>query len=254
MPIVDFEGSRLHYREAGKPGAPLLALLPGNTASSACHDGELQHFGAKFHVVALDLPGTGGSDRIATWPDDWFGLGARATAALVEGLGGKPAVLVGCSGGAIIALRLAAARPDLVRAVIADSGLGRIEPAGLRVEVAHRAQRTSGQVGFWRLAQGDDWERVVNADSAFLLSLAGRGGDAVGDALGRIRCPVLLTGSARDDLVPGLAAGLVAMLGEIPDARAFVAGSGGHPLMWSRPAEFRAAADVFLQMVVGADA
>jgi valacyclovir hydrolase len=249
MPFVVLDGSRLFYREAGDEDAPLLIVLPGNTASSACHAGELAHFGARFHVVAPDLPGTGYSDRIAEWPADWWNLGAKATAALIESLGGEPAVLVGCSGGAVVALLLAAARPELVRAVIADSGLGRLDPAGLRDEVAHRAERSAGQVDFWRSAQGADWEQVVEADSRFLLGLAARGGDAVGDSLARVQCPVLLTGSARDDLVPNLAAGIVALLGELRDARAYIAGAGGHPLMWSRPTEFRAAADAFLNQL-----
>jgi valacyclovir hydrolase len=249
MPFFDFGGSRVFFREAGEHDAPLLIVLPGNTASSACHDGELAHFAARYHVAVPDLPGTGRSDRLETWPADWWGLGAKAVAFLVESLGGGPAVLVGCSGGAVVALLLAAARPELVRAVIADSGLGRLDPTALRAEVAHRRQRTPDQIEFWRSAQGDDWERVVEADSAFLLGLAERGGDAVGDSLGRVRCPVLLTGSARDDLVPDLAAGLVAMLCEFSDARAFIAGAGGHPLMWSRPSEFRAAVDTFLEQL-----
>ena len=250
MPTVLLNGSSLYYRESGRLDAPLLVILPGNTASSACHDGELAHFGKRFHVVALDLPGTGRSDRMPEWPANWWAFGATAAAALIERLGAGPAVLVGCSGGAVVALLLAAARPELVRAVVADSGVGRLAPAALRREVANRARRTPEQVRFWRHANGEDWASVVDADSTFLLGLAARGGDAIGDRLSLVRCPVLLTGSTRDDLVPDLPTRLLWAVGDLADARAHVVGAGGHPLMWSRPTEFRAAADSFLEGVL----
>ena len=55
------EGHRLHYREHGR--GPLLIILPGNTASSALHERELVEFCRTIHAVALDLLGTGQSER-----------------------------------------------------------------------------------------------------------------------------------------------------------------------------------------------
>ncbi|MCB0152504.1 MAG: hypothetical protein KDE01_33210, partial [Caldilineaceae bacterium] len=63
MPIFSIDGLTLHYREAG--AGPLLLVLPGNTASSACHDGELTYFADHFHVVSPDFRGTGQSTRLA---------------------------------------------------------------------------------------------------------------------------------------------------------------------------------------------
>jgi hypothetical protein len=37
------------------------------------------------------------------------------------------------------------------------------------------------------------------------------------------------------------------MARQIPDCRVFLANRGGHPLMWSRPEDFLAACDLFLQ-------
>jgi valacyclovir hydrolase len=250
MPEFVHAGLRLFYRQSGS-AAPLL-ILPGNTASSALHSGEIAHFAARYHVGALDLPGTGQSERIDLWPDDWFALGAGAAAALIERLDSGPAIVVGCSGGGIVALLLAAARPDLVRAAVVDSCLGRLDPPTLRAEIVARARRTPEQVAFWRQANGDDWSDVVDADNDFLRRLADRGGDVVGDALERITCPVLLTGSLADDLLPGLGAGCLGMLATLTTGRAYLSTDGSHPLMWSRPAEFRAAVDAFLGATVGA--
>jgi hypothetical protein len=47
---------RLAYRTNGS-GA-LLLILPGNTALSAYHTGELEHFGERFHAVSPDFRGT----------------------------------------------------------------------------------------------------------------------------------------------------------------------------------------------------
>jgi pimeloyl-ACP methyl ester carboxylesterase len=68
MPYFVQPDHRLHYRERGS--GLVLLLFPGNTASSACHDGELAFFGQFCHTVALDIWGTGRSDRWAPWPDE----------------------------------------------------------------------------------------------------------------------------------------------------------------------------------------
>jgi len=74
MPHFITNGHRLFYREQGQGG--LLVLLPGNTASSAHLLGELDYFGQFFHAVAMDFWGTGRSDRLSFWPDDWWQKGA----------------------------------------------------------------------------------------------------------------------------------------------------------------------------------
>lgn len=244
MPTFVGFGHRLHYRESGS--GPLLLILPGNTASSACHEGELDHFGRRYHAVALDFLGTGGSDRLAGWPDDWWEVAARDAAALVEHLGQERALVVGTSGGAMIALLMAALYPERVRAVVADSCAERLDPEGLRAEMARRRKREPAAVAFWRQAQGEDWESVIEADSDLLLRLADRGGDWLQGRLSRVRCPVLFTASLRDPLVPGAAADCPRMARQLPDAEVFLVNDGWHPLMWSKPDAFRRAADGFL--------
>lgn len=103
MPYFTHRGRRLFFREQG--GGPPLLILAGNTASSACHGGELAHFGARYRAVALDFLGTGMSDRAAAWPRDWWAAGAASAAALIDHLGAGPAVVVGTSGGAAVALQ-----------------------------------------------------------------------------------------------------------------------------------------------------
>ena len=57
MPYLEWKGQRLFYRERGE--GELLLVLPGNTASSACHEGELAYWSERYHVVSLDYLGIG---------------------------------------------------------------------------------------------------------------------------------------------------------------------------------------------------
>lgn len=145
MPYFTHNQKRLHY--IGQGQGPLLVILPGNTASSAHHRGELDFFsGLGYHAVSLDFHGTGQSDRIAgPWPLDWFEQNAHDCAALIKHLGGESAVVTGTSGGAIVAVLTAIHYPTLVRALIADSA-GRFYPPEFFEQCiqADRGQRTSG--------------------------------------------------------------------------------------------------------------
>ncbi len=102
MPSFTSGNRRLFYREQGV--GPLLAILPGNTASSASHAGELDYFGRWYHTVCLDFIGTGQSERVPAWPEAWWEICAGDVAALVDHLGQGQAILMGTSGGAVVAL------------------------------------------------------------------------------------------------------------------------------------------------------
>jgi valacyclovir hydrolase len=255
MPFFLNNGHRLHYRqqEGARRKAPLLVILPGNTATSACHLGELSYFGTRYHAVSLDFWGTGQSDRLLSWPDNWYEQAAHDTAALVKHLGEARAVVMGTSGGATVALWMAALYPENVAAVIADSTVAVFPPDLLHAGMRDRDQRTPDQVAFWQHAQGEDWAQVIEADSAMLHRLADRGGRMAPEDLGRITCPVLLTAALDDALLPDPGRQLTEMAGQIPDTRVYLTKGSGHPLMWSRAGEFRRVCDLFLEMIRGSE-
>lgn len=118
-------GVPLAVRRWGRRGGtPLLFLHSLGPASSAAFlglaVGPLEEAG--YDVVAPDLPGYGESPPVA--PDDYAVPAlAELMAELVGELGWTRVVLVGHSWGGAIACHLAAARPDLVSAlVLVDSG------------------------------------------------------------------------------------------------------------------------------------
>ncbi len=247
MPNFVSHGHILYYREQGD--GPLLIILPGNTASSACHEGDLQHFGARYHALSIDLLGTGQSDRLEDWPVNWWELGGRDAVALIEHLNEPGAILVGTSGGAAAALWAAILFPDRVRAVIADSIVPFDPPAMLRREVENRQARTPEQVGFWQFAQGEDWEAVVEADNQLLLKFADSGGDYFGGRLSEISCPVMFSLSLTDSVLYEVGRQSVQMAAQVPGSRLFLLNRGNHPLMWSCSEDFYTAADGFLSLI-----
>ncbi len=249
MPRFVHHSHTLFYRERGQ--GPLLMILPGNTASSACYEGELEYFSRYYHTVSLDFWGTGQSDRIAAWPDDWWEKAVYDVVGLIEHLGEKNAVLVGTSGGAVIALLTAIFVPKHVQAVVADSCLERYPAALLRMVVAERTQRTDKQIAFWQLAHGDDWEQVVEADSERLRRIAAQGDmDWAQGQLRKITCPVLLTASLCDKSLPDVGQKVCRMAEQIPSSRIFLVNAGDHPLMWSRREDFFPVCNYFLKDVL----
>jgi len=245
MPYFKHDDHRLFYRQRGQ--GPLLLILPGNTASSACHQGELAHFGRRYRAVSLDFWGTGRSDRLPVWPDDWWAQAARDAVALVEHLGQQNCVAVGTSGGAVVALLMAILIPERVSGVIADSCVERLPPGWAERALAERDRRTPEQVSFWQRAHGADWPAVVAADSDLLRRFAQSGGDWFGGRLKKVGCPVLFTASLADEALPQVGLQVCHMAEQVADGRAFLLNRGGHPVMWSRPRAFRRACAMFLR-------
>lgn len=111
---VQVNGVRIAFRETGH-GDPLV-LVHGSWGSLHNWDPVIDGLAEHHRVISYDRRGHSESERVAgqgTFAEDVADLGA-----LVEALDAAPAWVAGNSVGAIIALRLAVARPDLVRGVI----------------------------------------------------------------------------------------------------------------------------------------
>jgi len=244
MPQFAYRHAQLFYREQGQ--GSLLLILHGNTASSAGHMRDLAHFGQHYHAVAPDLLGTGQSERLAVWTADWWQENARAAVALLDHLAETQAIVVGTSGGAVVALLMAQHAPERVRAVIADSCVTRQAPETLQAAVADRRRRHPDAVVFWQAMHGQDWEQVIEADNELMLRLAQRDGRFFQQSLSEVRCPVLITGSLQDSMLFDGAAQMVDMAEQIPESQLVLINGGDHPLIWSQPRRFWRIADSFL--------
>ena len=120
MGFIKARGCSFYYEEQGD-GLPILLIPPaGSTASTwGTLVGDLAGVG---RVIAYDRRGyTRSGGEVARSAAGH----TRDAAAVLETLEARPAVAVGTSAGATIALDLAVRRPDLVRAVVAHEAAWR---------------------------------------------------------------------------------------------------------------------------------
>jgi pimeloyl-ACP methyl ester carboxylesterase len=123
--FVDVEGMRTHYLEAGK-GFPVVLLHSGEFGGCAELSWEfnLPALAERFHVIAPDWLGFGGSAKIFSF-DDMVSLRIRHIGALLKLLGISHAHFIGNSmGGGVLARVAAMDEPcwPIARMVLASSG------------------------------------------------------------------------------------------------------------------------------------
>jgi pimeloyl-ACP methyl ester carboxylesterase len=111
---VGADGSGLYYEVVGE-GVPIL-LIPPSGATASTWGSVLQELAGFARVIAYDRRGYA---RSGGAPVRSMSIHTADAAALLEHLQTPPAVVVGTSAGAGIAVDLAVRRPDLVRSVVA---------------------------------------------------------------------------------------------------------------------------------------
>lgn len=247
--------SDLYHEEAGE-GVPILLVPPaGSTASTwgAAADG-LTRIG---RVIVYDRRGyarSGGEPprRMSTHTAD--------AAALLEHVGAGPAVVVGTSAGAAIAVDLAVRRPDLVRAVVAHEfpwRFARHLPTGSQIKalleigsLALRGRKPDAAEALLRNAYGyrdggtawdafpEQWRRIARDNAAAALAdfLNSIGTYPSRVDLATIEVPVVCSYGARS---PASMVRLVCSLAAaIPTARTLRIEGAGHAAPFDAPRSF----------------
>ncbi len=110
-------GITIHYVE-GPNNGPALVLIPGQSMTWDSYARALPLLVSRFQVYAVDVRGHGGS----TWtPGEYdFPTMGEDFAALLSEVVGRPAIVSGNSSGGLIALWLAANRPELVDRIVME--------------------------------------------------------------------------------------------------------------------------------------
>ncbi|MFI9503858.1 alpha/beta fold hydrolase [Nocardia sp. NPDC052566] len=172
-------GATLYYEIRG--AGPLLLLIPGGNGDAGSFDAIAELLAARYTVVSYDRRGFTRSP--ADEPADHrVDLDAADAAALLTHLTDAPAAVLGSSSGAIVALQLLTARPELVHTLIAhEPPIATVLPDAERwlafVDDVHRIDATEGflaamttfatGVGLARLAPGLDAEQPPEAQAVF---------------------------------------------------------------------------------------
>lgn len=119
--MAQLDGAKIHYTEYGA-GETALLFVHGWACDETFWARQAPALGAKYHVITIDLPGHGQSDKpqIAYTMD----LYARAIDAVLQDAKAKTAVLVGHSNGTPVIRQFYRKFPGKTRAlVIVDGGL-----------------------------------------------------------------------------------------------------------------------------------
>src|SRR6478609_1475449 len=118
MPQVNFDGLTINYDVQGD-GEPLL-LIPYTSADHACYAFQLPAYTEHFSCIAVDLPGSGESDK-PSGPYSTHGY-ADQLAGFLSAIGIERAHVAGMSLGAAVGMHLAARHPGRVRSLSLHSG------------------------------------------------------------------------------------------------------------------------------------
>lgn len=116
MPSLTLPSARIHYTSTGE-GPPIL-LLHANPGDGRDFDAVIPELAERHRVLALDWPGYGRSDPPAHPDTVSVAFLERVLGEFVDALGLPPALLIGNSVGGNVAVRLAAQRPERVRALV----------------------------------------------------------------------------------------------------------------------------------------
>jgi pimeloyl-ACP methyl ester carboxylesterase len=134
-------GASLYYEVTGS--GPLLLMIPGAPADAGGFAALVQHLADRYTVVSYDWRGASRSP-LDQPPDDQYSLPMQVQGddadRLLAALGAGPAYVLGCSGGALIALDLAHRHPERVDTVVAhEPPAMNLLPEGAEWQAAFRA-------------------------------------------------------------------------------------------------------------------
>lgn len=261
LPLSDPFGKVAYQEEglshAGK-AAPLV-LIHGVGMQSAAWQPQLEAFGGTHHVIALDMPGHGGSDPIPS--GSFLSVYLDWLLAVLDALKLNRVNLAGHSMGALISGGFAVCHPERLERVALLNGVFRRDVAA-SAAVKERAQQIG--TGAFDLetplkrwfgeteaelnarSQVAEWLSGVNIDGYATAYSAFAHGDATyADGFSEIPCPLLaLTGDGDLNSSPAMSQ---AMADAAPKGQAVIIKNQRHMVNLTAPAAVNAALEEWLQ-------
>jgi non-heme chloroperoxidase len=122
------DGIRLHYLEAGPRVGHTIVFVPGWTMPAWIWEPQIRAFAQRYHVIAFDPRGQGGSDAPASGYEP--GRRSQDIAELIGNLTPAPVLLVGWSLGVLDTLAYVRAHGDerVAGLVLVDNSVGEEPP------------------------------------------------------------------------------------------------------------------------------
>ncbi|MEB8386907.1 alpha/beta hydrolase [Rhodobacteraceae bacterium KMM 6894] len=214
------------YRDSGSGSGEPLVLIHGVGMQSAAWEPQIAALSGKWRVIALDMPGHGGSTPLpegSELPDFVAWLHA-----VVQALDLAPINLAGHSMGALIAAGFAASFPSLTRRVALLNGVYHRDAAARRAVQARAQEIRAGQIDLdtplarWfgdtpaeitAKAQVATWLGKVDLSGYATAYTAFANGDATyADQLPQIACPLLaMTGDDDPNSTTAMSAAMASL-------------------------------------------
>jgi pimeloyl-ACP methyl ester carboxylesterase len=263
--LLDLPGQPLAYYESSGTG-PAALLIHGNSASGRAFERQLAgEIGARFRLVALDLPGHGESGRApnsATYSLPGY---AATVAAAARALGLERAALVGWSLGGHIALEAHNLLPDAAGFVIFGTPPLAFPPAmeaaflpnpavniGFKVDVTPDEATAYARSFFDPRADIDPQpfvDDILRTDGAARAGLAAsikpNGYQDEVQIVANLRRPLAIVHGAAEQLVSESYISALAMPTLWRNSVQIISGAG-HAPHWEQPAAFNALLEAFL--------
>jgi pimeloyl-ACP methyl ester carboxylesterase len=255
MTLMNAQKCDLYHEEKGD-GLPILLIHPSGATGSTWGPA-VDTLAEAGRVIAYDRRGyhRSGGDPVQS-----IAVHTEDAAALLDALRTPPAVVVGTSIGATIAIDLALRRPDLVRAVVAHESpwhVARQPPTRSQVQalarlgwLSARGRHADAAAAFLRFAYTyrdggtawdafpEEWRQAVseNAKAALTDIRIAIGGYPPAKDLAAITPPVVCTYGARSrEPLVRVARSLV---GVIPTAKLMEIPGAGHAAAFDAPGDF----------------
>ena len=245
MLLVDFwnvDGGRLAYWDSGS--GPPLVFIHGVATTGQLWAEDLEPLADQYRLIVYERRGYGSSSES---PRSWAAHRDDAIA-LIEGLDAKPAILVGYSAGASVALDLVLHRPELVsQLALVDSAFNlkraitpefvaalikarllrklRGDQRGAEAWVRYIGSYSTGGTAFDRATPERRSLLLANASGIFADSDSGL--PTIDESrLSTIRVPITLIEAAKSP--PFLRKACFRLRKLLPHARLFTIGNAGH--------------------------
>lgn len=263
---VALPGVSLHVEDSGGPGIP-VAFAHGLFWDTRLFEPQIARLSGARRCIAWDHRGQGRSEVTDAGYD--MDTLAQDAIALFTRLGAGPVDFVGLSMGGFVALRVALARPDLVRSlVLIDTSADAEPPAnlpryrllrfvagllGLRLVIGRLMPILFGPAFLAdpaRAREREEYRRrlAANDRTGILRAVDGVLGRAgVADRLGTLRVPTLVIVGEHDRATPPEKARAIATA--IPGARLVVIPEAGHTSTLEAPDAVTTALEDFLAEV-----
>jgi pimeloyl-ACP methyl ester carboxylesterase len=239
-------GRNVAYDLTGPDGAPVVVFVHGLAASRGVWQGQADRLSARFRVLRYDLRSHGESDAVdeACTRSDL----ADDLAALLDSLDVDKAVIVGHSGGGVVAMQFAVDHADRLSALVLVGTASECndKTAAWYERTAKIAGQKGGEAAMRELGLKADSGPAPHGSTFAHVTLAMRSLNTapLTEALKSVTAPTLIVVGEKDFLGAG---GSVILSRTIEGSELEIVGGRGHGIYLEDPDWFAARVSTFLE-------